>query len=1082
MKSGRDHVQRNAFAIDAEVTTLSSIPQRFSALRALHRKGELLAWVHHCLAPRFLLRRGAAETPSTHRYIPLGAQHDPPLTDERNGRPFISNSIRTSRYTIYDFIPKQIVFQATRLSNFYFIVIGIPQAIPGFSTTGNYTTILPLVFFMLLTILKEGYDDLRRHRLDKKENNGLATRYGAQRAGNLLWITRLLSTLSSKLAPQEKHCNDGTWHSVRWRDLVVGDVVRIGRDQDFPADVVLLHTESTASVAYIETMALDGETNLKPRQAPTPLHAYDSLDAILAINCAITAEQPNRDLYNFNGRLSLAGKDFPLTSQEVIYRGCTLRNTAHAIGVVINTGEECKIRMNANHHPRAKKPRLESYANQIVLTLIVYVVLLSVGCSIGYLIFQAKTERNSWYLADAAVPFKQIIIGYGIMFNNVIPLALYVSLEIVKIGQMLMVSSDVEMFDGQSNSPMRCNTNTILENLGQVGFVLSDKTGTLTQNIMRFKGISVNGYAWSHSSARDNHSSIEYNHQPTVQDAQRQHDASKKGPSVQVSTIEEGTYSAVPAVDDSFAAFRQRSEAYGTTNALLQQISKHPASSVAARARDLIVAMAVCNTCLPEANEDSQIQYQAASPDELALVSAAQELGVCLTRRSTSSLSISVQDGVDKAAKVQYEVLDVIEFSSNRKRMSIILRCPNGRIWLICKGADNVLIPRLKHADIASRKSRDVKRSIDIERQKQRKSMQATRSTTRPSVTIERIRQSLEQGVDHISPVSPARQSLQLPEGSLDDSRQIDVYANCFQHIENFAVDGLRTLMFAHRYLSAEEYEAWHRRYREASTCLKDRQRRMEMVAEELEQSMDLLGATAIEDKLQTGVPDTIEKLRRANIRVWMLTGDKRETAINIAHSARICRPESNVFVLDAAKGNVEAQLQSAVDEVLVRRLDSVAVIDGHTLSVIESSRTLTKLFFSITPAISSVICCRASPAQKAFIVQAIHECVPRALTLAIGDGANDIAMIQAAHVGVGISGREGMQAARVADYSIAQFSFLQRLLLVHGRWNYVRTAKFVLWTFWKEMFFYMMQALFQQYTGYSGSSLYENWSLSTLR
>ena len=203
-----------------------------------------------------------------------------------------------------------------------------------------------------------------------------------------------------------------------------------------------------------------------------------------------------------------------------------------------------------------------------------------------------------------------------------------------------------------------------------------------------------------------------------------------------------------------------------------------------------------------------------------------------------------------------------------------------------------------------------------------------------------------------------------------------------------------------------------------------------------------------------------------------MLTGDKRETAINIAYAARICQPTSNIFTLDAARGDVEAQLRELATDLQSDDFHTVVVVDGQTLAKVEAIPALVARFYSLIIKIDSVICCRASPAQKASIVQAIRAQQP-GLTMAIGDGANDIAMITSSHVGIGISGKEGLQAARVADYSIAQFRFLQRLLLVHGRWNYVRTAKFILWTYWKEMFFYMVQALYQHTNGYTGSSLY---------
>jgi phospholipid-translocating ATPase len=298
----------------------------------------------------------------------------------------------------------------------------------------------------------------------------------------------------------------------------------------------------------------------------------------------------------------------------------------------------------------------------------------------------------------------------------------------------------------------------------------------------------------------------------------------------------------------------------------------------------------------------------------------------------------------------------------------------------------------------------------------------------------------------------------------LDDSA---VFERCFQHIDDFASEGLRTLLFGYRFLDDQEYATWKKIYLDATTSLVDRQKLIEDAGEMIEQNFDLAGATAIEDKLQKGVPETIDKLRRANIKIWMLTGDKRETAINIAHSARLCKNYSEVTILDHATGEVEQRMATALLDISKGQVaHSVIVVDGQTLSEIDANETLALLFFDLAVLADSVICCRASPSQKASLVKRIRTKVSKSITLAIGDGANDIAMIQEAHVGIGISGKEGLQAARISDYSIAQFRFLQRLLLVHGRWNYVRTGKYILATFWKEMMFYLVQALYQRWNG----------------
>lgn len=288
----------------------------------------------------------------------------------------------------------------------------------------------------------------------------------------------------------------------------------------------------------------------------------------------------------------------------------------------------------------------------------------------------------------------------------------------------------------------------------------------------------------------------------------------------------------------------------------------------------------------------------------------------------------------------------------------------------------------------------------------------------------------------------------------------------------------MRTLIYGYRFINDEEYTTWKKEYDDATTSLTRRQEMIEAAAEIVEQKFYIAGATGIEDKLQRGVPETIDKLQRADIKIWMLTGDKRETAINIAQSARICKSYSHIIILDVKNGDVQLQIASALQELAEGEIPhSVVIIDGQTLAGIEDDEAT--LFYDLLLRTDSVICCRASPSQKAAMVKQIRQKVRGSITLAIGDGGNDIAMIQEAHVGVGISGKEGLQAARVADYSIAQFRFLQRLLLVHGHWNYVRTTKYILFTFWKEMLFYSIQVLYQRWNGYTGTSLFESDSLT---
>ena len=552
------------------------------------------------------------------------------------------------------------------------------------------------------------------------------------------------------------------------------------------------------------------------------------------------------------------------------------------------------------------------------------------------------------------------------------------------------------------------------------------------------------------------------------------------------------------------------------TAALLLYLAQKPRTVFARKARFFLLSIALCHTCLPEGREDGTFGYQAVSPDEVALVQAAQELGYVVVDRQAHTVTLKLSSAGFDGEPIEevYEVLDVIEFSSDRKRMSVVARFPNRQICIVCKGADSTVMQLLRMASLATEKAVEVERkanfrkSMEAQEVIRRTSEQTSRrdslhrpstsaarpsigGAARPSLNLGRLRpiadeiddwlSSREREVDLSSSVddesvyytprpsahfkprpssigSEPRASLQsdaVDDLLFDETAILDdslVFERCFQHINDFATEGLRTLLYGFRYVSEQEYSTWKKIYSDATTSLVKRQAMIEQAGELIERDFELAGVTAIEDRLQRGVPETIDKLRRARIKLWMLTGDKRETAINIGHSCRLIKDYSSVTVLDEALGDVDQHVAAALIECTGSRVaHSVVVIDGKTLSAVEGRETSWSLFLGLAVVVDTVICCRASPSQKASLVRAIRKKVKDSVTLAIGDGANDIAMIQEAHVGIGITGKEGLQAARTSDYSIAQFRFLLKLLLVHGRWNYVRTCKYTLATFWKE-------------------------------
>ena len=281
------------------------------------------------------------------RHLAIDPKRRENLIDDRTGHNYIDNTILSSRYTLYNFLPRQLFAQFSKLANFYFLCVSILQLIPGLSTTGTYTTIVPLLFFVTISIAKEGYDDLRRYRLDKAENNRTSC---VLRTHGLAESERDDGNGSMSTADEWK-----PWVETKWQDIRVGDIVRLTRNDAAPADLVLLNAQGTDETAYIETMALDGETNLKSKYASPPLaKSCRTVDGIARCNAHFVVEDPNLDLYNFEGRVSVGNETLPLANSEIIYRGSVLRNTSEAVGLVVYSGEECKIRMNATKNPRIK--------------------------------------------------------------------------------------------------------------------------------------------------------------------------------------------------------------------------------------------------------------------------------------------------------------------------------------------------------------------------------------------------------------------------------------------------------------------------------------------------------------------------------------------------------------------------------------------------------------------------------------------------------------------------------------------------------------------------------------------------------
>uniref|UniRef100_A0A7S3LVN7 Phospholipid-transporting ATPase n=1 Tax=Palpitomonas bilix TaxID=652834 RepID=A0A7S3LVN7_9EUKA len=552
------------------------------------------------------------------------------------------------------------------------------------------------------------------------------------------------------------------------------------------------------------------------------------------------------------------------------------------------------------------------------------------------------------------------------------------------------------MYYEEKDAPCLCRTSNLNEDLGQIEYIFSDKTGTLTRNEMEFRKCAINGKVYGFGTTEIGEAAMKAaaSSGQVVNNSDGEEDASH------LANIEEAQYE----IDRRIHFDDPR---------LLARLNSMDAKDEDDKVliNEFLTLLSVCHTVIPEVKE-GQLCYQAASPDEGALVSAARCLGYKFNRQLPGG-KIEV---LVRGNPVEYEILGVNEFNSTRKRMSVICRCPDGSVTLYCKGADNIIFERLLP-------------------------------------TIEK--------------------------------RTTDKLTG---QLETFGSEGLRTLVLAKRVLSPSEFADWKAKFDEASTSLTDREEKLMDIAEEIEKDMELVGATAIEDKLQAGVPDAIANLASGGLKIWVLTGDKQETAINIGYACNLLNNNMEKMIINeddpAAAESIINQQLAALSEHRGKTLEHLSlIIDGPTLTKISEEddcraedRKIKPKLLELAKMCKAVVACRVSPSQKAEIVSLVKNGVkPEPLTLSIGDGANDVTMIQTAHVGIGISGNEGMQAVNNSDYAIAQFRYLERLLLVHGRNNYKRAARAINYIFYKNVMNTLVLFLFCFFNGFSGSSLYES-------
>lgn len=810
-------------------------------------------------------------------------------------RSYVSNAVSNAKYNPVTFIPVILYEQFKFFFNLYFLLVALSQIVPQLRIGFLSSYIVPLAFVLAVTMMKEASDDIARRRRDLEQNN------------ELFEVLSRSTTVGQDVT------------LVALKNLKVGDLVRLHKDRRIPADMVLIQSSDASGEAFIKTDQLDGETDWKLRVACNATQIITDLSRLIH-DTSLIVGKPQKSIHTFSGKLLLhqtgaTNKIVPLSVDQTLWANTVLASGT-AIGMIVYTGIETRQQLNTTM-TGVKTGLLENEINGISKILCISVFLLSVGLVLG----QGFPLKKSWYID---------ILRYLILFSSIIPVSLRVNLDLAKSVYASQIQKDKDIPD------TIVRTSTIPEDLGRIEYLLSDKTGTLTQNEMEMKKLHLGTVCYAGDTLDIVREYVEKN-----------------------------------LLSDSVSGMTKRRD-------------------LSAKVADLALVLALCHNVTPT-EEDGVSFYQAASPDEVAIVKFCESIGLKLLKRDRTSITIL---HLATRSELVYDILYNFPFNSDTKRMGIVVKDRSKEdVYFMEKGADTVMARIVNYSDWLE------------------------------------------------------------------------------EETSNMAREGLRTLVIGRKKLSASLFQNFSKDYEEASLAMNNREIAMQkVISQYLETDVELMGLTGVEDKLQANVKSSIELLRNAGIKIWMLTGDKVETAKCVAISAKLI--SRGQFVHQITKVTHPDMALNQLDQ-LQNNPNSVLLIDGESIAIFMKHFPLE--FFGVCLRLPAVVACRCTPQQKADIAVAIKHFTGKRVCC-IGDGGNDVSMIQCADVGVGIVGKEGKQASLAADFSIEQFYFLLKLLLWHGRNSYKRSAKLAQFIVHRGLIISVAQAIYSISSLFEPLALYQGW------
>ena len=1066
-----------------------------------------------------------------------------------------SNHISTTKYNIFTFLPKSLLIQFARLPNIYFLATAIIQSIPIISPLTSSSAIVPLVFVLSVSMIRELIEDLSRNKYDKLNNHEEVCVY-----------------------------RNNTFVRSISESLQVGELIIIYNNKTIPADTILLDSALNEGICYVETGSLDGEKTLKQKISNrltngvfrSLCHNNNSPETVIKdikVKGFCQCELPNTELHRLDGKIKIEINhnqlnEYPITANQLLLKGSIVKQTGWALGFVLYTGLNNKIILNSKR-PRMKISKIESQMSRYLIGIFVAQMGLCGICAYkhhtdyhnhtSYYDNYVMIDRN--HNSESFITF----FTYLLLLNTLIPISLIVTMEIVKVLQGFFIRWDVGMYSHVRKKYCGASSVSLNEELGNVNYIFSDKTGTLTSNKMQFKyciigdkcyeyqtesknnsegtNISKNMLTqnkindWFHSNNKKhgNHLKMFHYHynnsnRQTGNDSEIQfsnihyHYNNNSNINHLLPSLKNGNLIPGSHINQANPKFNLLSSNISGSNTHFNQVNNtnvkksHKLLSTASNNYhthnyfDLInnsniyhqskiinigknyfrslcltqssitrlnntfiskiedealaihefwKALACAHECVCS-DSNGSIEYNGVSPDDIELVKTAASQGYSLMKSPSNIRKVLIGNVIH-----EYEILNILNFSSERKRMSIVLK-EGKNIKIYTKGAD---------CEIKKRLSRNSSQKY---------------------------------------------------------------YAAVSKGVDLFSSKGYRTLMIAEKTITNEEYANWSEKLKNGEMNLQKKKSLIDSLYNEIEQDLLLLGATIVEDKLQDNVPETIRDLRLAGIKIWVLTGDKIDTAENIALSCNLISKTHKNFKI-CSQGEDDKNDKSFIDNELTKFLndfreyafreedhvhmersktkkeiadndnlnnnednsemnisggsayDSDAnlnlpfynstpfsiLIEAPILAGIFKSVDATKQFLRIALFASTVICCRVSPLQKSQVVKVVKEHNKEAITLAIGDGGNDVSMIMEAHIGIGLHGEEGMRAVQASDFSIGEFQFLRRLLLFHGRANLNRISQMILYFFYKNFLFTITHFFFAFRCLSSGQTIIDDWFIT---